>query len=112
MTSTPASAAEFAARWRNNARRERASSQEHFIDLCRLLGVPTPNEASPTGDWYTFEAGAERLSAGGRGRADVWKREHFGWEYKGVGRRCDRSQLLGCPKRAIATCELTAPVPR
>ena len=50
MTSTPASAAEFAARWRNNARRERASSQEHFIDLCRLLGVPTPNEASPTGD--------------------------------------------------------------
>ena len=77
------SAAEFAAKWRDNARRERASSQEHFIDLCRMLGVPTPNEADPTGEWYTFEAGAERLSTGNRGWADVWKRGHFGWEYKG-----------------------------
>ena len=77
------SAAEFAAKWRDNARRERASSQEHFIDLCRMLGVPTPNEADPSGEWYTFEAGAERLSTGNQGWADVWKRRHFGWEYKG-----------------------------
>ena len=77
------SAAEFAAKWRDNARRERPSSQEHFIDLCRLLGVQTPNEADPSGEWYTFEAGAERLSTGNRGWADVWKRGHFGWEYKG-----------------------------
>ncbi len=77
------SAAEFAAKWRDNARRERASSQEHFIDLCRLLGVQTPNEADASGEWYTFEAGAERLSTGNRGWADVWKRGHFGWEYKG-----------------------------
>ena len=77
------SAAEFAAKWRDNARRERASSQEHFIDLCRLLGVQTPNEADPSGEWYTFEAGAERLSTGNQGWADVWKRGHFGWEYKG-----------------------------
>ena len=78
------SAADFAAKWRDNARRERASSQEHFIDLCRLLGVPTPNEADPTGDRYTFEAGAERTSTGKQGWADVWKRGHFGWEYKGA----------------------------
>ena len=59
MTAAPGtSAAAFAARWRENARREHASSQGHCIDLCRLLGVPTPNEAGPTGDWYTFEAGA------------------------------------------------------
>ena len=77
------SAAEFAAKWRDNARRERASSQEHFIDLCRMLGVQTPNDADPSGEWYTFEAGAERLSTGNRGWADVWKRGHFGWEYKG-----------------------------
>ena len=77
------SAAEFAAKWRDNARRERASSQEHFIDLCRMLGVQTPNEADPSGEWYTFEAGAERLSTGNQGWADVWKRGHFGWEYKG-----------------------------
>ena len=42
-----------------------------------------PNEADPSGEWYTFEAGAERLSTGNRGWADVWKRRHFGWEYKG-----------------------------
>ena len=77
------SAAEFAAKWRDNVRRERASSQEHFIDLCRMLGVQTPNEADASGEWYTFEAGAERLSTGNRGWADVWKRGHFGWEYKG-----------------------------
>ena len=68
MTATPAlSAAEFAAKWRDNARRENAASQEHFIDLCRLLGVPTPNEADPTGEWYTFEAGVERTSTGPAG---------------------------------------------
>ena len=112
MTAAPTlSAAAFAARWRANARREHASSQGHCIDLCRLLGVPTPNVAGRTGDWYTFEAGAERLSAGGRGRADVWKREHSGWEYTGVGRRCDRSQLQRRPRRAVATCELTASAP-
>ena len=85
MTATSdTSAAAFAARWRENARRESASSQEHFLELCRLLGVPTPAEADPTGESYTFEASVERLSTGGRGRADVWKRGHFGWEYKGA----------------------------
>ncbi len=84
MTATSTlGAAEFAAKWRESARREKASSQEHFIDLCRMLGVPTPNDP-PSGPDYTFEAGAERLSTGGRGWADVWKRGHFGWEYKGA----------------------------
>ena len=84
MTAGPTlSAAEFAAKWRENARRERPSSQEHFIDLCRLLGVPTPNDPPASPD-YTFEAGAERLSTGGQGWADVWKRGRFGWEYKGA----------------------------
>ena len=77
------STAAFAAKWRDNARRERASSQEHFIDLCRMLGVPTPNDP-PASPGYTFEAGAERLSTGSQGWADVWKRGCFGWEYKGA----------------------------
>ena len=46
-TTSTLSAADFAAKWRDKVRRERASSQEHFIDLCRLLGVPTPNEGDP-----------------------------------------------------------------
>ena len=78
------SAADFAAKWRESARRERAASQEHFIDLCRLLGVPTPNEGDPGGESYSFEAGAERTSTGRQGWADVWKRGCFGWEYKGA----------------------------
>ena len=85
MTSPTTDVSTFVAKWRDNARRERASSQEHFIDLCRLLGVPTPNEADPSGREYTFEAGAQKTS-GGEGWADVWKRGHFGWEYKGAGR--------------------------
>ena len=85
MTATPGlSAAAFAAKWKDNARRERPGAQEHFIDLCRLLGVPTPNEADPSGEHYTFEAGAERTSSGRHGWADVWKRGYFGWEYKGA----------------------------
>ena len=74
--------AEFVQKWTGNARTERAASQEHFIDLCRMLGVPTPNEADPTGDEYAFEKGAEK-TLGGDGFADVWKRGHFAWEYKG-----------------------------
>jgi hypothetical protein len=73
---------DFFAKWSGSTRPERAASQEHFTDLCRMLGVPTPNEADPTGDWYAFEKGAEK-SAGGDGFADVWKRGHFAWEYKG-----------------------------
>jgi type II restriction/modification system DNA methylase subunit YeeA len=73
---------EFAAKWKGSTRNERAAAQEHFIDLCRMLGVQTPNEADPHGDWYAFEKGAEKLN-GEDGFADVWKRDHFGWEYKG-----------------------------
>ena len=73
--------ADFAIRWRDSTRTERAASQEHFIDLCRMLGVETPNEADPTGEWYAFEKGAEK-TGGGDGFADVWKRGHFAWEYK------------------------------
>jgi hypothetical protein len=76
------SASEFAAKWQGVTTTERASSQSHFIDLCRMLDVLTPHEADPTGESYAFEKGAARFT-GGDGWADVWKRGHFGWEYKG-----------------------------
>jgi type II restriction/modification system DNA methylase subunit YeeA len=69
-------------KWSGSTRTERAASQEHFIDLCRMIDVPTPNEADPTGETYAFEKGAEK-AAGGDGFADVWRRDYFGWEYKG-----------------------------
>jgi type II restriction/modification system DNA methylase subunit YeeA len=79
MTLTPA---EFAKKWAGSTRTERAASQEHFIDICRMVGVPTPNEADSTGERYAFEKGAEKTGGGG-GFADVWRRGYFAWEYKG-----------------------------
>jgi hypothetical protein len=74
--------AEFAAKWRVNRSKERSAAQEHFIDLCQMLGVPTPNEADPSGENYAFEKGASKL-LGGQEWADVWKRGCFAIEYKG-----------------------------
>ncbi len=73
---------EFIAKWRASELNERSASQEHFIDLCRLLGEPTPAEADPAGERHRFERGA-RKDTGGHGWADVWKRGCFAWEYKG-----------------------------
>ena len=72
----------FIAKWRASELKERSAAQEHFIDLCRLLGEPTPAEADSTGERYCFERGA-RKDGGGDGWADVWKRHYFAWEYKG-----------------------------
>ena len=72
----------FITKWRASALKERSASQEHFIDLCHLLDEPTPAEADPSGETYCFDRGA-RKDTGGDGWADVWKRHHFAWEYKG-----------------------------
>ena len=69
---------EFIAKWESNTRNERAACQEHFIDLCRLLGELTPN-TDPTGATYAFEKGATKAT-GTDGWADVWRKERFAWE--------------------------------
>jgi type II restriction/modification system DNA methylase subunit YeeA len=73
---------EFIRKWSAVNLKERSAAQEHFIDLCRLLGQKTPAEADPEGSSYTFEKGATKYD-GGDGFADVWMRGHFAWEYKG-----------------------------
>ncbi|MCS6870842.1 MAG: class I SAM-dependent DNA methyltransferase, partial [Anaerolineae bacterium] len=87
---------EFVQRWRESALQERQAAQSHFVELCRLVDHPTPAEADPKGEFFTFEEGVRRLT-GGRGRADVWKRGHFIWEYKSKGEDLERAyqQLLG-----------------
>ena len=80
----------FIAKWRAAELKERSAAQEHFIDLCRLLGEPTPAEADPGGEHYCFERGA-RKDTGGKGWADVWKRHCFAWEYKGRHANLDRA---------------------
>jgi type II restriction/modification system DNA methylase subunit YeeA len=86
---------DFIAKWRHVDLTERSSSQTHFLDLCRLVGHPDPVSADPQGQWFTFERGAAKAT-GGDGWADVWKREYFGWEYKGRHRNLEAAygQLL------------------
>lgn len=76
------SGAQFQHKWRGMTLKERSASQSHFNDLCHMLGVQTPTDADPNGDFYTFERGAEKTD-GGAGWADVWLRSHFAREYKG-----------------------------
>ena len=86
---------EFVAKWRASQLTESAASQEHFIDLCRMLGHETPAQADSEGTWFTFEKGAQK-STGGQGWADVWKKGFFAWEYKGKHKDLDAAyaQLL------------------
>jgi hypothetical protein len=90
---TPAA---FAAKWHGVTTTEKASAQEHFIDLCRMLGEPTPHEADPIGAQFAFEKRVGK-AAGGDGFADVWKRDFFAWEYKGRNKdlRAAYVQLMG-----------------
>lgn len=105
---TPAT---FKAKWAKFTGKESAAYQEHFNDLCRVLGVPTPVEADPTGkkffcfqkqvakDAELFDIDAEGNIAPAdlkKGFADVWKQDCFGWEYKGPGEDLDKAykQLL------------------
>ncbi|MDP2260768.1 MAG: class I SAM-dependent DNA methyltransferase [Caulobacter sp.] len=88
--------AEFIKKWSDSRLRERQASQEHFLDLCRLLEEPTPAEADPLGDTYCFERGAAK-TGGGDGWADVWRKGCFGWEYKG------KHKDLGAAERQLLT---------
>lgn len=92
VQSPPMQAHEFVRKWQPGSPahelNERAGAQAHFIDLCRVLGVPEP--ADP--ESYCFERGVTKTgSASTRtdGFADVWLRGHFAWEYKAPGKSLD-----------------------
>lgn len=80
---------EFIDKWSRSDRTERQAAQEHFIDLCHVLGEPTPNEARDP-DAYSFEKGVSKID-GASGFADIWKRGCFGWEYKKDRANLDRA---------------------
>lgn len=89
--------AQFKRKWSRYQGKETSAYQEHFNDLCRLLGLPTPAEADPSGsDFFCFQKRVvkdaelfqlnetgEEAAPDERGFADVWKKSCFGWEYKG-----------------------------
>ena len=96
--------AEFKKKWARYQGKESAAYQEHFIDLCHILGQPTPVEADPSGtDFFCFQKrvvkGAEFLNLEHpdcgdpteHGFADVWKKDCFGWEYKGKKKNLDEA---------------------
>ena len=75
---------------------ERQGAQPHFMDLCALLGVPTPGSSRQDGQSdYIFEQDTLLLGEA-RGYADVFKRGHFAWENKKPGSNLDiaLNQLL------------------
>jgi len=64
---------QFIKKWTASDLSERSAAQQHFLDLCLLLGEPTPADADPTGETFTFEKGGT-TATGGHGWADVWKK--------------------------------------
>ncbi|MCP5519070.1 MAG: hypothetical protein H7A45_17640 [Verrucomicrobiales bacterium] len=102
--------AEFKRKWSRYKGKETSAYVEHFNDLCRMLGHPTPAEADPSGsDWFCFQKrvvkdaelfvlndAGEEPEPGERGFADVWKKGCFAIEYKGRKKNLDDAykQLL------------------
>ena len=102
--------AEFKRKWARAKGKESAIYQEHFVDLCRLLGQPTPTEADPSGtesfcfqkrvvkdaEFFVLDSQGAEADPSERGFADVWKKGCFAWEYKGKKKNLDDAykQLL------------------
>jgi hypothetical protein len=76
---------QFVEKWERAELKECASTQEHFMDLCHLVGHPTPAQMDPEGTSFTSEAGG-KTTTGGQGYADVSCKGHFAIEYKGKGK--------------------------
>ena len=88
-------AKEFVAKWSKIQLKESATAQSHFLDVCKLVKHPSPLDADPDGEFFTFEAPTEKTGMK-RGRADVWYGGKFIWEYKGAHANLDKAyrQLL------------------
>ena len=91
----PLTPQEFVSKWKRVTAREKQTYQEHFLDLCHLVGHQTPIEFDSTGEIFAFEMGAKKTS-GQQGWADVAKLGYFGWEYKAKDADLDKAynQLL------------------
>lgn len=86
---------EFVDVWNKVSLKEIAAAQSHLNDVCALVGHPRPVKADPKGVYFTFEEPTKKVG-GKKGRADVWYKGKFIWEYKGFHANLDKaySQLL------------------
>lgn len=91
----PLTVADFVHRWKIYSQTENAGAQSHFNDLCEILGEKRPAESDSAGENYAFQKHVNK-TRGGKGFADVWLRDHFGWEYKGKHKNLTKAyeQLL------------------
>ena len=91
----PLTPAEFVTFWNTSTLREQQGAQMHFQQLVELVGLNPASYFGTTGDKAVFEQHVEK-TGGGAGRADVWYRGRFAWEYKGKLKDLDSaySQLL------------------
>ncbi|MGA2904692.1 MAG: DNA methyltransferase [Candidatus Korobacteraceae bacterium] len=76
------SLAEFVTRWKASSLSERSGAQQHFVELCEVLGQSHPSAVDQSGESFTFEKRVSTVE-GDKGFADVWKKGYFAWEYKG-----------------------------
>jgi len=74
---------DFQRKWKGSRLSERSAYQQHFLDLCDLVGHPKPAEVDTTGKEFCFEKHVQKQFEGDKGFADVWMRDHFALEYKG-----------------------------
>jgi hypothetical protein len=91
----PLTVAEFVNRWKIFSQTENAGAQSHFNDLCEMLCQKRPAESDSAGENYAFQKHVSK-TRGGKGFADVWVRDHFGWKYKGKHKNLTKAyeQLL------------------
>jgi len=60
----PMNVHEFIWKWSHSALTERSASQQHFADLCEVVGHPKPADVDLTGDDFIFEKGAAKYGGG------------------------------------------------
>ena len=113
----PMTAQHFKTKWSQAAANERQWYQEHFTDLCDLVGHPHPSGVNRHDQSFIFEYPLTK-TIGGKGFADVWKSGSFGWEYKGPNGNLDAAynQLLGYKGRMnnpplLPNVRVTLPIP-
>jgi hypothetical protein len=63
---------QFINKWKPATLTEMSTYQQHFLDLCELLGEKKPAEVDPTGAWFTFQKGLT-TNQDKKGFADVWR---------------------------------------
>jgi hypothetical protein len=72
---------QFVDKWKDIELKEITSAHSHFIDICNLVGHPSPTDCDHKGEFFTFEIVTDKMG-GGKGRADAWYKAKFIWEYK------------------------------